>query len=126
MKKTLMPRWLPPLIAIVVGIGLGLLFGWVLDPVKFVDTTPASLRSDFRTDYILMVAEAYHNDLNAEMAARRLAVFGSDPPDLLASEALQAGRATGYYPNDISLLQELTRAMQAHQPAQTPAANGTP
>ena len=57
-----MPRWLPPLILAIIGIALGLLYGWVIEPVKFVDTTPASLRADYQTDYVLMVAEAYRSD----------------------------------------------------------------
>jgi hypothetical protein len=117
-----MPRWIPPLIvATVLGLSLGLLYGWVLQPVQFVDTTPASLRADYRTDYILMVAESYHADQDAELANRRLAIFGSDSPASLAAQALQTGRQNGYSANDVSLLQELTRAMQAHQPAPTPA-----
>jgi hypothetical protein len=127
-QNSSMPRWLPPLITITLGIALGLLFGWVLDPVKFVDTTPASLRSDFRTDYVLMVAESFHSDRNAGLAARRLAIFGSDSPAVIAGQALQTGRDSSYSQGDISLLQELSRAMQALQPAPTPAGSipGTP
>jgi hypothetical protein len=125
-----MPRWLLPVIAIALGIAFGLLFGWVLDPVKFVDTTPSSLRSDYRTDYVLMVAESFHSDRNSALAARRLALFGSDSPSVIAAQAVQTGRDSGYAQGDITLLQELTRAMQALQPAETPAVsvpgNATP
>jgi hypothetical protein len=125
-----MPRWLPPLILSIIGIALGLFYGWIINPVKFVDTTPASLRVDYRTDYILMVAEAYHADQNVELAVRRLAIFGSETPATLASQAVQVGRQTNYSENDLTLLQELTRAMQAYQPVSTPAGivpeGGTP
>lgn len=115
-----MPRWLPPLIAIILGIALGLIYGWTIDPVQFVDTTPDSLRADYRSDYVLMIAEAYHANQDAGIAARRLAVFGSDAPATIAAQALQTGQASGYAPSDISLLQELTRAMQAYQPIPAP------
>jgi len=118
-----MPRWLPPLIAIIIGIALGLLYGWVINPVQFVDTTPASLRDDYRTDYFLMVAETYHANQDAEMAARKLSIFGSNSPADIAGQALQTGQASGYAPNDISLLQELTRAMQVYQPIPTLSGN---
>lgn len=117
-----MPRWLPLLIAIILGIALGLLYGWLIEPVRFVDTTPASLRADYRADYILMAAESYSADKNAGLAARRLSIFGSESPADLVSQALQTGRQSGYSSNDLSLLQELLRAMQAYQPA--PAAPG--
>ncbi len=114
-----MPRWLYSVIALVIGLGLGLLYGWVINPVQFVDTTPASMRADYRADYVLMIAEAFHADQNTDLAIRRLAVFGSDSPADIASQALQAGQNIGYSSNDISLLQELTRALQAYQPAPT-------
>ncbi len=111
--------------AIALGIALGLLYGWVINPVQFVDTTPASLRPDYRADYVLMVAESFHADQNSELAAQRLAIFGSDPPDSIASQALQVARSSGYSQDDLTLLQELTLAMQAYQPAPTLPA-GTP
>ncbi len=114
-----MSRWLYSVIALVIGLGLGLLYGWVINPVQFVDTTPASMRADYRADYVLMIAEAFHADQNTDLAIRRLAVFGSDSPADIASQALQTGQNIGYSSNDISLLQELTRALQAYQPAPT-------
>ena len=114
-----MPRWLYSVIAIVIGIGLGLFYGWVVSPVQFVDTTPASMRADYRADYVLMIAEAYHADQNTDLAVRRLAVFGSNSPAEIAAQALQTAQNIGYSANDISLLQELTRALQAYQPAPT-------
>jgi hypothetical protein len=115
-----MPRWLPPLILTIIGVALGLFYGWIINPVKFVDTTPASLRADYRTDYVLMVAESYHADQNIELAVRRLAIFGSETPASLAGQALQVGHQTNYSENDISRLQELTLALQAYQPVSTP------
>ena len=117
-----MPRWLLPLIAGLLGLAAGLAYGWVINPVKFVDTTPASLRADFRTDYVLMVAEAFHADQDVESAGRRLAIFGAGSPAELADAALETAQQTGYVQPDIALLQDLTRALQASQPA----AGGTP
>ncbi len=116
-----MPRWLPVVIAVLLGIGLGLLYGWVISPVQFVDTTPASLREDYRTDYVLMIAEAYQTDQNADLAARRLAIFGSESPASTAARAVQYAQQVGYSSNDVELLQALTKAMQVNQPVPTPA-----
>ena len=112
-----MPRWLYSVIALLIGICLGLLYGWVIDPVQFVDTTPASMRADYRANYVLMIAEAFHADQNTDLAIRRLSVFGSNSPADIAAQALQTGRDIGYSASDISLLQELTRTLQAYQPA---------
>ena len=120
-----MPRWLIPLLAAVLGIAAGVVYGWAIDPVKFVDTTPASLRADYRTDYVLMVAEAYHADHNIDQAGERLAIFGTASPAALAQAAVNAGKQFGYAEADLVLLQDLTRALQASQPPGTPA-GGTP
>ncbi len=117
-----MPRWLIPVIACLLGIAGGVLYGWVIDPVKFVDTTPASLRADYRTDYVLMVAESYHADQDAALASRRLAILGSESPSAIALAALQTAQASGYASTDIALLQDLTRALQASQPLPSPGA----
>lgn len=120
-----MRRWAFPLIAGLVGIAAGLAYGWVINPVKFVDTTPASLRADYRTDYVLMVAEAFHSDNDAQLAGRRLAIFGSESPSDIALAALHEAEKAGYSQPDIALLQELTRALQAAQPVPS-APGGTP
>ena len=111
-----MPRWLPPIIAIIIGIILGLVYGWVIDPVQFVDTTPDSLRADYRADYVLMVAEAYQSEKDADLAARRLAIFGSDPPAEIASQALQFGPGAGYSPSEMTAIEDLVQALRAWQP----------
>jgi hypothetical protein len=120
-----MPRWLLPVIAGLVGISAGVVYGWVINPVKFVDTTPAALREDFRTDYVLMVAEAYRSNPDAQLAGRRLAILGAESPATIAATALDEAKRAGYAQQDVSLLQDLSRGLQASQPVPT-AVGGTP
>lgn len=102
--------------AIIIGIALGLLYGWVLDPIEYTDIPPNILREDYRVDYILMVAEIYQNDFNPETAARRLAILGSDPPAAISASALEYANRNGFTQNEISALQNLLTAMQTYQP----------
>ena len=111
-----MSRWLTPLLALLLGIALGLTYGWVVDPVEYVDTTPDSLRPDYRADYVLMVAEAYQSEQDADLAARRLALLGSQAPGERAGRALEQARGVGFAGSDLILMQKLTTAMQAWQP----------
>ncbi len=120
-----MPRWLFPLVGGFLGVAVGLIYGWIIDPVKFIDTTPASLRADYRTDFVLMVAEAYHANQDAGLAGRRLAIFGAQSPDQISLEALQTARLESFSSDDLALIQELVRALQAAQPI-APAAGSTP
>ncbi|MBE9506765.1 MAG: hypothetical protein IMY86_01835, partial [Chloroflexi bacterium] len=58
----------------VVGLLLGLLIGWVLWPVQYTNATPGHLRSDFRDDYVLWVANQYAGTGDAEWAREKLGV----------------------------------------------------
>ena len=113
----LMSRWTLPLLALFIGIALGLVYGWVISPVQYVDTTPDTLRADYRADYVLMVAEAYQTEQDPALAVRRLAVLGSQAPGEIASQALADARQIGYSEADLALMQKLTTAMQAWQGA---------
>lgn len=111
-----MPRWFPILIAAILGIALGLVYGWVIDPVQYTDITPDALRIDYRTDYVLMVAEAYQAEQEPALAAQRLAVLGNEPPALIAGEAYNFAKQSGYPTDDLALIQELAVALQTWQP----------
>jgi hypothetical protein len=110
MKPT---RWIFIFLALLIGIGAGLAYGWVIDPIKFYDLTPDTLRADYKTDYVLMTAEAYRLEQNPGTAARRLAIFGSQSPSAIAAEALDFARTNGFSDSDITLIRELVTAMQA-------------
>ncbi|HSG45819.1 MAG TPA: hypothetical protein VLA72_21980 [Anaerolineales bacterium] len=110
MKPT---RWILIFIALIVGIAAGFTYGWYIDPIEFIDLTPDTLRSDYKTDYVLMTAEAYRVEQDPGTAARRLALFGAQTPSAIASEALDYARTNVFPDSDIALIQELVTAMQA-------------
>lgn len=109
-------KWIIITLALLFGIALGLIYGWVLDPVEYTDVTPNILREDYRVDYVLMVAEAYQHDLNADQANRRLAVLGSETPVSIITSALEYASQNEFSPAEIEALQELLAAMQTHPP----------
>ena len=111
--NTFMRRWLPFLIALAIGLGLGLYYGWVISPLEYVDTSPETLKTDYRADYVLMVAETYASKQDPALAARQLAIFGSRSPADLAAEALASAADLGYLPADQTKLQNLMLALQA-------------
>ncbi|NWG07854.1 MAG: hypothetical protein HXY35_14350 [Chloroflexi bacterium] len=106
-------HWIFIIIAFIAGIGMGLAYGWYIDPVDYFDLTPDTLRADYKTDYVLMIAEAYRVEQDPGLAARRLAVFGTRSPSSIASEGLAYARANGFAESDIVLIQELVTALQA-------------
>ena len=106
-------RWLFMVLALLAGVAAGLAYGWVIDPVDFYDLTPDTLRADFKADYVLMTAEAYHAEQDPGLAARRLAVFGSQSPVTIASSGLSYAHANSFSDSDIALMQDLVTALQA-------------
>jgi len=103
-------------IAAILGIVLGLIYGWVIDPIEYTDVPPNILREDYRADYVLMIAEAYQNEIDSDTAARRLAVFGGESPALITSSTLEYAKQNNFTEDEIQTLQNLLTAMQTYQP----------
>ena len=117
-----MSRWVGFSIAILIGVGLGLLYGWVIKPVDYVDTSPDTLRIDYKTDYILMVAEAFEGDGDLHLAVRRIAVLGGTSPVEMIYEAILFAEKAGYADADLATMQTLLSALQTFNLTQeTPA-----
>jgi hypothetical protein len=109
-------NWITVLVALGLGIALGLVYGWVIAPVQYVDVTPNILRADYRADYVLMVAEAHMREQNSELSARRLALLGSDPPAKMVEETLIYAAQNGFTQTETMTLKGLFTAMQTYQP----------
>jgi hypothetical protein len=74
------------IIGIVLGILVGVLYAWVIQPVEWVDGTPADLRQDLRVDYLRMAVDSYASNLDADLALERyeaLGEFGETTLDLV-------------------------------------------
>jgi hypothetical protein len=84
------------LLGLILGLAGGLVYSWVLNPVEYTDTAPASLRQDFKDDYLSLIASAYvaTGDLNRTRARLVLLGISASPEELsrLAQSRLAAGR----------------------------------
>ena len=103
-----MSRWVRFFLVLIIGFGIGLLYGWVIDPVEYVDTFPETLREDYKTDYVLMVAETYQVERDIDLAVERLSYLGFIPPESLVEEAMFFAVQSGYSPGDLGLLRNLS------------------
>ena len=111
-----MSRWTKFLIAVIVGAAAGLFYGWVVNPVEYVDIAPESLRVDYKTDYVLMVAEAYQVQHELGLAVRQLALLGSTAPTDIVANALSYALQHDYASQDLSLLQSLGEGLMTWNP----------
>jgi hypothetical protein len=74
------------ILGIILGIVIGVLYAWVVQPVEWVDGTPADLRQDLRVDFLRMAVDSYASNLDADLALERygsLGDFGSETLDLV-------------------------------------------
>lgn len=81
------------LTGLILGFVLGLLYTWTVEPVEYVNTTPASLRVDYKDRYRAMIAAAYQYNHDLVRAQARLELLNDD--DMVRSLTEQAQRTLG-------------------------------
>jgi len=110
-----MKRWLFFLIMIAIGFG-AVYFVKNLIGGKGGDISFSSLREDYRTDYVLMVAESYNHNKNLAQAITRLGELDDLPPTEIVKNAIEFAKGIDYNPNDITQMQLLLDALLEVQP----------
>ena len=83
-------RRLGAMLALLAGLGVGLVYSWVISPLRVVDSVPLALRSDFKDQYRSAIAAAYAGTGNLERAKARLSLLGD--PDSIEALNAQAQR----------------------------------
>lgn len=74
--------------ALLAGVGLGLVYSWVISPLRVIDASPVALRADFKEDYRSAIAAAYAANNNLPRAQARLALLKDpDPVEALNAQA---------------------------------------
>lgn len=114
-------RWVAFIASILLGIAISLLIGWMLIPPAADQVSPSALRADFRTDYVLMTAEAYQRDGDIVTAARRLSFLSDQAPIYQVQAAILYAGQLGYPRSDLDLMAALAQALEAWAPL--PGAN---
>ncbi len=74
------------LLALLAGLSLGVVYAWVISPLRVVNAKPIALRSDFKDAYRSAIAAAYAATGNLSRAQARLALL----EDTNSVEALNA------------------------------------
>jgi len=78
-------------VGLAIGTGLGLWYGWIVDPVEYVDTDIAYLHPAYRDQVVLMIAESFAADGDLSTARARLAMLAlPDPASAVADLAEEA------------------------------------
>lgn len=96
------------LLTIAIGISAGLVYGWVINPLNQAEVTPRSLRMDYKTDYVLMVAEIHQADQNVTEAVTDLEFLAEKDPLDLVDRAIAYAKQLGYLQEDIDKMDHLS------------------
>ncbi|MFQ5943509.1 MAG: hypothetical protein ACE5JF_08150 [Anaerolineales bacterium] len=76
-------KWVLPLIALIIGVAIGMVYAWVISPVQWIDGEPQQLRADLQEDYLRMAIDSYSVNADAELAVIRFKALGENGSDML-------------------------------------------
>ena len=108
------------LTGLLLGIGLGLLYAWVISPAEYVDTPPFSLRTDYKDRYRAAISVAYVASGDLQRAKARLTLLEDENPSLALVEQAQRYLADGQDLLDAQAMADLASALgQAPTPLPT-------
>jgi hypothetical protein len=102
------------LLALLAGVGGGLVFAWVISPRQVTDAPPSALRADFKDQYRSVVAASFAANGNLPRAEARLALLGdADSVEALNAQAqrMRAGSAGGEQSENPDLIVGLALAL---------------
>jgi hypothetical protein len=101
---------------ILFGLAAGLAYGWWVKPASTADNPLSALRQDYKSDYVLMVAEVYNKDGDLKLAMERLSELEKGDPLQTASNALVYARNAGYSINDLEIISTMVQNLQGFAP----------
>lgn len=107
------------LTGIIIGVVIGLLYAWLVQPVQYTNTTPASLRTDSKNQYRALIAAAYMANGDLVRARARLELLGDPDPYRFLAEQAQHTLADGKSFEEARALGMLAAALK-----QTPSIAG--
>ncbi len=106
-----MLRHLLRLLFFLIGLAAGIFYAWKIDPVRYTDVPLAALRADYRTDYVMAVAEAYQREQDLNLAISRLKLLNPTSPLTPVQEALLYAQTHAFEKREVAFLQSLIQAL---------------
>ena len=116
-----MSRFLTRSTAIIIGLGIGLALGlvytWVVNPVELVNTYPALMRTDYRREWVRLAALSYATDGDIQRVRARL--DGLEQRDIaeVIPVLIEEYAAAGHSAETLRNLALLAQMMDVHTPA---------
>jgi len=92
------------LTGLLIGLGLGLIYAWLIEPVEYIDTAPHSLSLAIKERYRSLISLAYQADGDIGRARQRLALLQDSNPQSALSAQAQQEVANGGSPHEAQAL----------------------
>lgn len=99
------------ILSILVGLTAGVAYGWVVNPVQYSDTAPDTLQVDYKADIILMIAELYQHEGDADLALTRLNFLEETSLIEIVEQSIAHAEECEYASTDIQLMEILASAV---------------
>jgi len=108
------------ILALLLGLALGLGYTWILSPIQVVDAVPSALRADFKDQYRAVIAAAYAANGDLPRAESRLTLLGDADAYAVLSAQAQRALASGDALQSFQLAQ-LASAVEGLAPTAKPS-----
>lgn len=108
----------------VLGLALGLLYAWVLNPVEWTDATPEMLRVDFQVDYLSAAIDSYSVNRDVDLAVARYQSLGAAAESTLATIEASPGEVNPAAVEEYAAVVALYEPTPGGTPAATAPAPG--
>jgi hypothetical protein len=111
-----MKSWQAILLICVLAMGVvsGLVYGWLVNPVEYVNTNTETLRIDYQTDLVLMAADIYAADSNSAHAIQRLYLLRRADLKELMTDCLEYATRMNFSTQDIQKMVLLKEAIDLY------------
>ncbi|KPL70897.1 hypothetical protein ADN00_17840 [Ornatilinea apprima] len=104
---------------LVMGLAMGLVYAWLLEPAQFTDASPRALEPTEQAVYRSMIALGYQANKDFGRAAARLALLGDENPALALRNQAEMQLSAGGQAQDAQALVDLSMALQSMPATQT-------
>lgn len=105
------------IVGLVLGVALGLLYTWVINPVELVNTYPALMRSDYRQDWVRLVALSTIADGDLTRAQVRLEGLEQEDVTSAIRVLIEEYAAAGRPADTLRSLTALAETLDVYTPA---------
>jgi hypothetical protein len=106
--------------ALILGILLGVFYGWVINPVEWTDSAVEHLRIDLKEDYLRMAIDSYAVNKDTQLAQQRYTQLGDSAEQLLVTVQTNPGSASP------ASIEEFTAAVAVQLPETPPVVEEEP